>query len=272
MVTLMILVGATWMGLYLAKRITRPVQMLAAAAREIGAGHLDHRVEPQSNDEFGSLIEAFNAMAGELAASRRKLERSPIELERKHHEVEGRRRYIETILERIATGVVSVDAAGAHHARSTRAAARLLGLDRAASSASRRERCSVAPDLQPLGDADRRARRAAGDEPRRAGGRARARRPELHLAVDGHAAASATTARSEGVVLVFDDVTPLIRAQKVAAWREVARRLAHEIKNPLTPIQLSRRAPAPALRRRAGRRRGRSSTSARRRSSARSSR
>ena len=67
MVTLMILVGATWMGLYLAKRITRPVQMLAAAAREIGAGRLDQRVEPQSNDEFGSLIEAFNAMAGELA-------------------------------------------------------------------------------------------------------------------------------------------------------------------------------------------------------------
>ena len=67
MVTLLILVGATWMGLYLAKRITRPVQMLAAAAREIGAGRLDQRVEPQSNDEFGSLVEAFNAMAGELA-------------------------------------------------------------------------------------------------------------------------------------------------------------------------------------------------------------
>ena len=75
MVTLLILVGATWMGLYLAKRITRPVQMLAAAAREIGAGRLDQRVEPQSNDEFGSLVEAFNAMAGELATSRRKVDR-----------------------------------------------------------------------------------------------------------------------------------------------------------------------------------------------------
>ncbi len=104
MVTLLILVGATWMGLYLAKRITRPVQMLAAAAREIGAGRLDQRVEPQSNDEFGSLVEAFNAMAGELAASRRRVERSTIELERKHGRSKARRRYIETILERITTG------------------------------------------------------------------------------------------------------------------------------------------------------------------------
>ncbi|MQA28336.1 MAG: HAMP domain-containing protein [Luteitalea sp.] len=129
MVTLMILVGATWMGLYLAKRITQPVQMLAAAAREIGAGRLDQHLEPQSNDEFGALTEAFNAMAGELATSRRRVERSTIELERKHVEVEGRRRYIETILERITTGVISIDAAGAVTTINS-AAQRLLGLDR----------------------------------------------------------------------------------------------------------------------------------------------
>src|SRR5207247_318304 len=111
MVTLFILVGSLWMGEYLAKRITRPVSALAAAAREIGAGHLDQRVEPPSNDEFGSLVEAFNSMAGELATSRRNVERSTIELERKHIETEIRRRYTETILERITTGVVSVDAA-----------------------------------------------------------------------------------------------------------------------------------------------------------------
>ena len=73
MMTLMILVSATWMGLYLAKRITRPVQMLAAAANEIGAGHLDYRVEPETVDEFGSLIEAFNRMAGEVQASQEEL-------------------------------------------------------------------------------------------------------------------------------------------------------------------------------------------------------
>src|SRR5207253_7507673 len=114
MMTLMILVGSTWMGLYLAKRITQPVQRLATAAREIEAGHLDYRVDREtvSDDEFGSLVEAFNSMASEVGKSRRRLERSTIELEHKHVEVEGRRRYIETILERIATGVVSIDAAG----------------------------------------------------------------------------------------------------------------------------------------------------------------
>src|SRR5438270_5165754 len=117
------------MGLYVAKRITRPVQLLAAAAREIGAGRLDQRVEPQSNDEFGSLVEAFNSMASELATTRRRVERGTIDLERKHVDVERRRRYIETILERITTSVVSVDAAGAITTINS-AAARLLSLDR----------------------------------------------------------------------------------------------------------------------------------------------
>ena len=128
MLTLMILVGATWMGLYLAKRITRPVQTLAAAADEIGAGHLDHRVKAEANDEFGSLIDAFNRMAGELAASRRRLERSSIDLERKHSDVESRRRYVETILDRLATGVVSVDVAGSIRTWNA-AASRLLGIE-----------------------------------------------------------------------------------------------------------------------------------------------
>ena len=177
-------------------------------------------------------------MAGELATSRRKLERSTIELERKHLEVEGRRRYIETILERIATGVVSVDAAGAitHDQQRGGAAARPRSRDASgqparavfdrAGSAAARARCS----------------------PAAAAARAEPPAQEIALTRDGqraapgrggHAAASATSGAPEGVVLVFDDVTPLIRAQKVAAWREVARRLAHEIKNPLTPIQLS---------------------------------
>jgi two-component system nitrogen regulation sensor histidine kinase NtrY len=114
MVTLLILVGSTWMGLYLAKRITRPVQMLSEAAKEIGAGHYDHRIEHEheGTDEFSSMVEAFNAMATEVSQSRRRLERASIDLERKHDGRRGRRRYIEAILERIATGVVSIDRAG----------------------------------------------------------------------------------------------------------------------------------------------------------------
>ena len=111
-VTLLILMSATWLGLYLAKRITRPVQQLAEGARAIGAGQLDVRLEPETGDELGSLVEAFNMMAAELQTSREKLEQSRRDLERKNLEVDARRRYIETILERVATGVISLDAAG----------------------------------------------------------------------------------------------------------------------------------------------------------------
>ena len=235
MVTLFILVGSLWMGSYLAKRITRPVSALAAAAREIGAGHLDQRVEPQSNDEFGSLVDAFNTMAGELATSRRKVERSTLELERKHVEGESRRRYIETILERITTGIVSVDADGLVTTINS-AASRLLTLDRAVVGRPARAVFDRA-DLQPLGAL------LAG----RSGTKAESAVREIPVLRDGQElqlAVVTTTLVGDsgepgGLLLVLDDVTPLIRAQKVAAWREVARRLAHEIKNPLTPIQLS---------------------------------
>jgi two-component system nitrogen regulation sensor histidine kinase NtrY len=235
MMTLMILVGATWMGLYLAKRITEPVQRLATAAREIEAGHLDYRVDrgTVSDDEFGSLVEAFNSMASEVGKSRRRLERSTTDLERKHIEVEGRRRYIETILERIATGVVSIDSAGRVSTLNS-AAMRLLGLD-ASAVGQPADEVFGRDDLQPF----RVLLHAA------ATGKTEPSAQEIALTRDAREVQLAAVATalhgsegSEGLVLVLDDVTPLIRAQKVAAWREVARRLAHEIKNPLTPIQL----------------------------------
>jgi two-component system nitrogen regulation sensor histidine kinase NtrY len=234
MLTLMILVGATWMGLYLAKRITRPIQLLATAANEIGAGHLDHRVEAEANDEFGSLIDAFNRMAGDLAASRRRLERSAIDLERKHEEVEGRRRYVETILDRITTGVVSVDLAGRIRTWNS-AATRLLGIDVTVAGlpvstvfASR----ELKPLAQMIEDAG-----VAREDPRPHEVSIMRDSRELHLVVMA-TPLRRSDGQMEGTVIVFDDVSPLIRAQKTAAWREVARRLAHEIKNPLTPIQL----------------------------------
>jgi two-component system nitrogen regulation sensor histidine kinase NtrY len=234
MMTLMILVSATWTGLYLAKRITRPVQLLAAGAREIGAGRLDHRIEPETRDEFGSLVEAFNTMAGELAASQRKLERSRVDLERKNLQLDERRRYIETVLERIATGVVSVGADGRIETINA-AAVRLLELDPAVIGRSAAE-VFAREDLTAL--------RALLAKTQKASSESAAQ--EIALAREGrelHLAAAATPLLGEdgsstGAVMVFDDVTPLIRTQRVAAWRDVARRLAHEIKNPLTPIQL----------------------------------
>ena len=234
MMTLMILVSATWMGLYLAKRITRPVQRLAAGAREIGAGHLDHRIEPETRDEFGSLVEAFNTMAGELAASQRKLERSRLDLEQKNVELDDRRRYIETVLERIATGVISLGADGRIETING-AALRLLEVERSVIGSAVDE-VFQRSDLKPLESILRHTR------PGTTGAGAQ----EIAIAREGrelHLAAAATPLAGEdgsfaGAVLVFDDVTPLIRTQRVAAWRDVARRLAHEIKNPLTPIQL----------------------------------
>ncbi len=234
MMTLMILVSATWTGLYLAKRITRPVQLLAAGAREIGAGRLDHRIEPETRDEFGSLVEAFNTMAGELAASQRKLERSRLDLERKNLQLDERRRYIETVLERIATGVISVGADARIETINT-AALRLLDLTADVVGRSATDVFARA-DLRPLEGLLGRMQTVSSE----------AAAQEIALAREGrelHLAAAATPLQGEdgtfaGAVLVFDDVTPLIRTQRVAAWRDVARRLAHEIKNPLTPIQL----------------------------------
>lgn len=234
MITLMILISATWLGVYVAKRITRPVQLISAGAKEIEAGHFDHRIEPQSTDEFGSLIEAFNAMAGSLLGNRRELERSQVDLEKKNEEDEQRREYIETVLERIATGVLSIDSGG--YVRTiNRSAMRLLSLNRSIVGLPVQE-VFARDDLRPLekvhsdvllGESDRVGQEVALEKDGQ----------EIHLAV------AATTLPAgavgvEGTVLVIDDVTPLIRAQRVATWRDVARRLAHEIKNPLTPIQL----------------------------------
>jgi two-component system nitrogen regulation sensor histidine kinase NtrY len=223
------------MGLYLAKRITRPVQLLSEAAKEIAAGHYDQRIEHEGHDEFGSMIEAFNAMAAEISQQRKRLERAGIDLERKHEEGEGRRRYIEAILERIATGVVSIDRAGRIGTMNP-SALRLLELGGDVVGASAVD-VFARPDLTPINDVLDQAARAKMDSFAQ----------EVALVRDGrerHVVAAATRVAGtdgsfDGTVLVVDDVTPLIRAQKVAAWREVARRLAHEIKNPLTPIQLS---------------------------------
>ena len=235
MMTLMILVSATWMGLYLAKRITRPVQMLAAGAREIGAGHLDHRIEPETRDEFGSLVEAFNTMAGGAA---------PASAARTTRSISSGRTCSSTSGAGTSKRCSSASPPASSRSAPTggskpSTAPRCRLLERGSRRRSARRPSEVVRARGPPAAARRCCTRRTGRRPTRR--RRRSRWPatgrELHLA------AAATPLQGEegvlaGAVLVFDDVTPLIRTQRVAAWRDVARRLAHEIKNPLTPIQL----------------------------------
>jgi two-component system nitrogen regulation sensor histidine kinase NtrY len=193
-------------------------------------------VDVPTRDEFGSLAESFNRMAAELSASRSRLERSAVELEAKHVEVEHRRRYVETVLERLATGVLSVDAGGRIRTWNS-AATRLLDIEGHAAAGKGVGEVFGAPGLQAFaallgGDGLKLQEARAHDLTVTSGDR------ETHLSVVT-SPLRADDGSQNGVVVVFDDVSPLVRAQKVAAWREVARRLAHEIKNPLTPIQLS---------------------------------
>jgi two-component system nitrogen regulation sensor histidine kinase NtrY len=236
MVSLLLLLASTWIGLYLAKRITGPVGQLVEATERVMAGDLDHPVSGVAVDELGLLMESFNRMTAKLKASQERLEASRFDLETKNRELDRRRRYMETVLENITTGVVSFDRDGGV-TRLNQAAIRLLDLEPSALGRHYRD-VFRAEELYPL----RRLLDEMGTVPGRP-----PLEEELDVSVQGrelHLSVYVTTisgAEDEpsGLLMVLDDLTQLLRAQKVAAWREVARRLAHEIKNPLTPIQLS---------------------------------
>jgi two-component system, NtrC family, nitrogen regulation sensor histidine kinase NtrY len=236
LMSLIIVFSSTWFGLYLARGITDPIQMLAKGTREVAAGNLDYKVEVRADDEIGILVDSFNRMTGDLATSQAKLEETYRDLQAKHGEVEQRRRYTETVLEAVATGVVSLDPAG-RVTTINGAAERMLGLPaaqiqgKAAAAAFRSpEYAEIAALVQRMG----RLREGMLDR-------------EVHLRRAGQSVvllASATALKGSdggymGMVLAFEDLTELLKAQRLAAWRDVAQRIAHEIKNPLTPIQLS---------------------------------
>ncbi len=233
---LVILFSATWFGFYIARGITEPVQRLVEGTREVAAGNLNVRLHRQSRDEVGELVEAFNAMTAELKRGKDALTQANVSLTAGNQEIEARRAYMEAILENAATGVIALDPNG-RVTLFNRAAADVLRMDPAAvkgrpyREAFRDVSLSVFSQLIDLMREDDQARRER----------------EVHLDAGGETLTLRVHVRRVespsgeplGAVLVFDDLTELIRVQKEAAWREVARRLAHEIKNPLTPIQLS---------------------------------
>ncbi|MBI3028501.1 MAG: PAS domain S-box protein [Candidatus Rokubacteria bacterium] len=231
LMTLIIVFSFTWFGLYMARGITGPIQLLAEGTREVAAGNLNYKVQAQAQDEIGILVDSFNRMTSDLQA--------------KHNELEERRRYTETVIQAVATGVVSLDPAG-RLTTMNGAAARMLGIPANTAAGQPFRQLFAGPQFAEVGALIQRMDRARRGTLER----------EMRLRRDGHAVTllgSATALRGPegdyaGMVLVFDDLTELLKAQRVAAWREVAQRIAHEIKNPLTPIQLS----AQRLRRRLG--------------------
>ncbi len=238
LMTLILLFVSSWVAIYLARGIATPIKALAEASKEIARGNLSHRVTTIADDELALLAQSFNQMTTQLEENRSRIEASAAELREKNLALRERRNYIETVLQSLSTGVVSVD----ENDRMTTlnaAASRMLGLnDRPEANASLNSLIGN-EDWLVVERLMKRARRV---------GHATVQTQLESGATNGNGplpvAMTATAMRDSkgprpGVVLVIEDLSELLSAQRAAAWSEVARRMAHEIKNPLTPIQLS---------------------------------
>jgi hypothetical protein len=238
LITVFVFFSSVWLALFLSKQITRPVEGLADAMDEIADGKYDHRVAAIATGEMGDLVRAFNHMAADLQASRSLAESSSAQLTAANQAIEERRRELETIVETIPSGVVTLDGSGAV-LQSNRAFAALMGRREGLSLAGERiETLLPAECWEDLAGVIRRGQRmgAASTEIE-----LQARGRTIHLAVTSARLelAHGQPHEQQGTVLVVEDMTELLRAQRQLAWKEVAQRVAHEIKNPLTPIALS---------------------------------
>jgi len=241
LLTVLVLFAATWFALYLSKLVTRPVAALAEAMQEVSRGHLDYRVDMVAQDELGQLVASFNRMAADLETSRQQLETSSRELADANVALENRRRHMETILESIPTGVLSLDASR-RVLHTNDAFGRIFGHENGGRENGHRLPAAGA-GLREVFSSD-----VVGDllHLLRKADRMRTTTSQMEVTVKGTVLVLAVTAASlehrgerQGYVVVFEDLSDLLHAQKQSAWREVARRVAHEIKNPLTPIALS---------------------------------
>ena len=222
MVTLLILFSATWFGFHLAKDITVPIKELAEATHRIATGDLNFRIQMKAADEIGTLVQSFNQMTEDLQTSRTELEQG--------------KKYMEIILKNVAAGVISIDEKG--NVTTTNTSAEQM-LEIRGEDVLEKKFSEVLPreyvgQLERLLEELKSSRKDSIER-------------QVIVNLEGKSLSlliNLSTLRDEegkslGVVAVFDDLTQLIKAQRMAAWREVARRIAHEIKNPLTPIQLS---------------------------------
>lgn len=220
---LILVLAAVWLGLWFAERLSRPVGRLASAAGRVGAGDLDVQViEEEGDDEIATLGRVFNQMTRQVKAQREELVAS-------HTQTEQRRRLFDSVLSNVTAGVIGLDAEGRVDF-ANRAAERLLDMP---GGAHDMPIALAVPEFEPLFNRLRENSQTSVQEEIRLTRRGKLESLLVRMslrAIDG---------RLEGYVVAFDDVTELVSAQRMAAWGDVARRIAHEIKNPLTPIQLS---------------------------------
>ena len=235
-ITVMILFGATWFGFYVARGITVPIQRLAEATDAIAHGNLDVRIKVKATDEIGTLVDSFNRMTDDLRGSKAKLEEANVSLRQSNVELDRRRAHTEAVLATVAAGVLSIDRNGAITTVNP-SAERILSVWS--------DRLTGRPISEVFKELKLDLFQTAYDR-------------ILTDALDTLSLEGAVTVQGKsmtivlnlsrmrneagkdlGFVLVFEDLTELMKAQKVATWKEVAQRIAHEIKNPLTPIQLS---------------------------------
>ena len=235
--TLLQLFGVTWIAIHLGRGFAAPIQALAEASNEVASGNLSYRVTTFADDELALLVARFNQMTAQLEENRRRLESNAAELREKNLAIEERRNYIEIVLESLSTGVISFDSEDRVTTINAAAVAMLRLSEMPRPKAALAEITSI-EDRLILERLLKRARRM---------GRASEQTQLARGAQDGVSIPVALTATAlhssknegAGVVLVIEDLSELLAAQRTAAWSEVARRMAHEIKNPLTPIQLS---------------------------------
>ncbi|MDR1360002.1 MAG: HAMP domain-containing protein [Deltaproteobacteria bacterium] len=237
--TMLILLGAIWVGFRLAQELSAPVLALVDGTQRIARGDLSVRLDDPSSDELGLLIRSFNTMAEDLEESRKKIVDANVLLEERNLRIAGHSAYVETILNNIAAGVISFDDKGlistANHA-----AGAILGLN--AQAMVGRSAAEILPPAPP----GRQARDLAPEMPVSGQNPESRSRYAALITVGGENRRLLITVVNfsadgvfRGSVAVFEDISELERIQRIAAWREVARRIAHEIKNPLTPIKLS---------------------------------
>jgi len=222
-ITLLVIFVATWVGFRIAKVITIPIQALAGATQEVAKGNLDVNVDVEASDEVKMLVDSFNKMVTDLRMAYGRLQEQKLEIERRH-------RYTKTILENIRTGVISTSASG-YIITVNPAVEEILGV-KAGNLVGKpfQDLAEIFPEFKEFSQII-----------------SEKLEKQIKLKINGRLltlVVSTTLLKDKqgqplGAVFVFEDITQLEKIQRMAAWREVARRIAHEIKNPLTPIQLS---------------------------------